>query len=116
MYLRVDRLHGATEELGHIEVVAATINGLLTGAADRGEATDAPLKSVAGMGNPHHFLNGAQGAHRGRVEKMLDIPNILERDDSGGEEVQLAEKPQVHALGYHPGELAEIAQRLMKDA
>lgn len=52
----------ATEELGHIEVVAATINGMLTGAADREEATSSPLKGVAGMGNPHHFLNTGQGA------------------------------------------------------
>src|SRR5499426_869232 len=33
----------ATEELGHIEVVAATINGLLTGAVPRGEAPDSRL-------------------------------------------------------------------------
>ena len=52
----------ATEELGHIEVVAATINGLLTGATDREEVGSAPLKGVAGKGNPHHFLNTGQGA------------------------------------------------------
>ena len=38
------------------------MNGLLTGAAERGEATDTPLKSVAGIGNPHHFLNNGQTA------------------------------------------------------
>src|SRR5437763_11193320 len=56
----------ATEELGHIELVAATINGLLTGAATRtpedADSPDSPLKSVAGVGNPHHFLFSGQGA------------------------------------------------------
>jgi Mn-containing catalase len=52
----------ATEELGHIELVAATINGLLTGATERGDPTDTPLKSVAGVGNPHHFLFSGQSA------------------------------------------------------
>jgi Mn-containing catalase len=230
----------ATEELGHIEVVAATINGLLTGAADRGKATDTPLKSVAGIGNPHHFLNNGQtalvanalgapwqgdyvfntgdvvldmlhnfflecGARMGKlrvyettdnpiarqmcgyllvrggvhqvayakalkeltgveVEKMLNIPNISNNDipeakkfqdtgahhtlyrfspddyrdidkiwkgshpEDGGDLVvedgppeggpvnPLPEEPQVYAPGYDPGELAEIAKRLMKDA
>jgi Mn-containing catalase len=53
----------ATEELGHIELVAATISGLLTGAVERMPAdSDAPLKAVAGIGNPHHFLFAGQGA------------------------------------------------------
>ncbi len=54
----------ATEELGHIEAVAATINGLLTGAAPRAEgaASKAPLEGVVGTGLPHHFLVGGQGA------------------------------------------------------
>jgi Mn-containing catalase len=53
----------ATEELGHIELVAAAISGLLTGAVERRPADDdAPLKSVAGVGNPHHFLFAGQGA------------------------------------------------------
>jgi Mn-containing catalase len=46
----------AAEEYGHIELVAATINSMLTGASDKGLA---PLK---GEGNPHHFLKGGQGA------------------------------------------------------
>ena len=57
----------ATEELGHIEVVAATINGLLTGTTERGAATTAPLKGVAGMGNAHHFLNNGQTALAGNA-------------------------------------------------
>src|SRR4051794_3292622 len=38
------------EEMGHVEAVAATINGLLTGAAPReeGNAPAAPLESVMG--------------------------------------------------------------------
>jgi Mn-containing catalase len=53
------------EELGHVEAVAATINGLLTGAAPRveGAAAQHPLEGVVGMGGlPHHFLFGGQGA------------------------------------------------------
>src|ERR671938_1704047 len=46
----------ATEEYGHIELVSAVINGLLTG-AERGEdITDSPLKSLkdqAGLRHPH---------------------------------------------------------------
>ncbi len=44
----------AAEEFGHIELVAATINSLLTG-ADAKEA-------VLGGGNPHHVLKGGKGA------------------------------------------------------
>ncbi len=34
----------------------------------------------------------------------------------GGPVNPLADEPQVFAPGYHPGELAEIAARLMRDA
>ena len=53
----------AAEELGHVEAVAATINGLLTGAAPRqeGAASEAPLEAVLGKGLSHHFLFGGQG-------------------------------------------------------
>src|SRR3954447_23748717 len=54
----------AAEEYGHIELVAATINTMLTGAspvADGKPPSDA-LAGVKGMGNPHHFLAGGQGA------------------------------------------------------
>jgi Mn-containing catalase len=228
----------AAEELGHIEVVAATINGLLTGATERKEVTDTPLKGVAGVGNAHHFLNTGQtalvgnalgapwqgdyvfntgdlvldmlhnfflesGARMGKlrvyemtdnpiarqmcgyllvrggvhqvaygraletitgveVTKMLNIPNISNEsipeakkfndmgvhhtlyrfspddyrdvdkiwkgqhpEDGGALRVQdgppegsavnpLTPEPQVFAPGYHPGELTEIAQRLMR--
>jgi Mn-containing catalase len=52
----------ATEELGHIELVAATINGLLSGTTERSESPDHRLAGVAGVGNPHHFLFSGQGA------------------------------------------------------
>jgi Mn-containing catalase len=54
----------AAEEYGHIELVAATINTMLTGASpiDDGRAPDAALSDVKGIGNPHHFLAGGQGA------------------------------------------------------
>jgi Mn-containing catalase len=53
----------ATEELGHIELVAAAISGLLTGAVERKYADEnAPLKSMLGVGNPEHFLASGQGA------------------------------------------------------
>src|SRR4051794_36435140 len=54
----------ATEEFGHVELVAATINTMLTGASpvNDGRAPDAALADVKGLGNPHHFLAGGQGA------------------------------------------------------
>jgi Mn-containing catalase len=54
----------AAEEYGHIELVAATINTMLTGASpiDDGRAPEAALAGVKGIGNPHHFLAGGQGA------------------------------------------------------
>src|ERR687898_84568 len=54
----------ATEEFGHVELVAATINTMLTGASpiDDGRAPEAALADVKGVGNPHHFLAGGQGS------------------------------------------------------
>src|SRR3954469_22222447 len=54
----------ATEEFGHVELVSATINTMLTGASpiDDGRAPEAALAGVKGIGNPHHFLAGGQGA------------------------------------------------------
>src|SRR3954470_6457184 len=54
----------AAEEFGHIELVAATINTMLTGASptDDGKAPSASLAGVKGIGNPHHFLAGGQGS------------------------------------------------------
>ena len=58
----------AAEEFGHIELVAATINTMLTGATPQangrknGGSPGSPLAGVKGIGNPHHFLAGGQGA------------------------------------------------------
>ena len=56
----------AAEEFGHVELVAATINTMLTGATPtstpNGRAPGSPLSDVKGIGNPHHFLAGGQGA------------------------------------------------------
>jgi Mn-containing catalase len=54
----------AAEEYGHIELVAATINTMLTGASPTGDgrAPSDSLSDVKGVGNPQHFLAGGQGA------------------------------------------------------
>ena len=54
----------AAEEYGHIELVAAAINTMLTGASpsENGSGPGTPLGSVKGVGNPHHFVSGGQGA------------------------------------------------------
>ena len=54
----------AAEEFGHVELVAATINTMLTGATptDNGRAPSNSLAPMKGIGNPHHFLAGGQGA------------------------------------------------------
>jgi Mn-containing catalase len=53
----------ATEEFGHVELVATTIATMLTDASDPKEkAPDAALAALKGIGNPHHFLAGGQGA------------------------------------------------------
>jgi Mn-containing catalase len=54
----------AAEEYGHIELVAATINTMLTGVSptSNGKAPSDALSGVKGVGNPHHFLAGGQGA------------------------------------------------------
>ncbi|HEY7198388.1 MAG TPA: manganese catalase family protein [Gaiellaceae bacterium] len=53
-----------TEEFGHVELVAATINTMLTGATpvDDGRAPEAALADLKGIGNPQHFIAGGQGA------------------------------------------------------
>ena len=52
----------ATEELGHIEMVAATINAMLQGTTDDGAPDSSPLSDVAGLRNTHHFIVNGQGA------------------------------------------------------
>jgi manganese catalase len=56
----------AAEEFGHVELVAKTINTMLTGATptttSNGRGPGSPLKGLKDVGNPHHFLVGGQGA------------------------------------------------------
>src|SRR5687767_11700336 len=56
----------AAEEFGHVELVSKAINTMLTGATPtstpNGRGPGSPLKGVKGVGNPHHFLVGGQGA------------------------------------------------------
>jgi Mn-containing catalase len=58
----------AAEEFGHIELVAATINTMLTGATPQRNGRNGrggpghPLSRMKGVGNPHHFIAGGQGA------------------------------------------------------
>ena len=51
----------AAEEFGHVELVAATINTMLT-EGDDGRAPDAALEGVKGQGFAGHFLVGGRGA------------------------------------------------------
>ena len=50
----------ATEELGHIELVSATVNLLLSGSTGPGAPDEAPLARAAGLRNTHHFIVTAQ--------------------------------------------------------
>lgn len=52
----------ATEEFGHVELVSATINTMLTdpGAADNGRAPEPALAQLKGVGNPHHAIAGGR--------------------------------------------------------
>jgi Mn-containing catalase len=56
----------AAEEFGHVELVAVAVNTMLTGATPtatpNGRGPGSPLEGVKGIGNPHHFLAGGQGA------------------------------------------------------
>jgi Mn-containing catalase len=54
----------AAEEFGHIELVAATINTMLSGASpvDDGKAPKASLSDVKGARMSQHYLLGGQGA------------------------------------------------------
>ena len=54
----------ATEEFGHVELVSATINTMLTdpGAADNGRAPEPVLAELKGVGNPHHAIAGGRAA------------------------------------------------------
>ncbi len=51
-----------TEEYGHVELVASTVNGMLTGSSSGGDPTDTPLAGVMPPPNPHHFIVQGQTA------------------------------------------------------
>lgn len=51
----------ATEEFGHVELVASTINTMLTDRGAAGEGVSA-LADAKGIGNPHHFIAGGRAA------------------------------------------------------
>ena len=53
----------ATEELAHIELVAATINLLLEGSTRPGAPDTAPLARAKDLRNTHHFISTAQTAY-----------------------------------------------------
>lgn len=55
----------ATEELGHIELVAATVNLMLTGTTKPGAPETAPLAPGVNLRNTHHFIVTAQTAFVG---------------------------------------------------
>lgn len=52
----------ATEEIGHVELVANTINLCLDGSTKSDEGTDVPLGSGLNVRNTHHFIATAQTA------------------------------------------------------
>src|ERR1700710_1322288 len=52
----------AAEEFGHIELVAATINTMLTGAADGESGESGTLKGVKGTRNTQQFIAGGAAA------------------------------------------------------
>ncbi len=52
----------AAEEFGHIELVAATINTMLTGADDGEPGTSGSLSDVKGTRNTQHFIAGGAAA------------------------------------------------------
>ncbi len=52
----------ATEELGHIELVAATVNALLSGSTSPAAPDEAPLSPATSLRNTHHFIATGQTA------------------------------------------------------
>lgn len=52
----------ATEEIGHIELVAHTINMLLSGSTEPGKPEDSPLAAAKNLRNTHHFIATGQAS------------------------------------------------------
>ncbi|MBA3438330.1 MAG: manganese catalase family protein [Pyrinomonadaceae bacterium] len=55
----------AAEEMGHIELVSATINGLLVGTTKADDPTKTPLAPALDVGNLRHFLDTSQASFCG---------------------------------------------------
>lgn len=49
------------EELGHVELVATTINMLLEGTGQQSDPVSGPLEAMKGMRNSQHFIVGGPG-------------------------------------------------------
>src|SRR3954451_20378771 len=69
----------AAEEFGHIELVAAAINTMLTDPAQvDAQAPDATLAKYKGQGATHHFLAGGKGALAGNSTPRRSMRWIME--------------------------------------
>ena len=140
------------EEYGHIELVAATINGMLTGASDASQVhgqVGLPLKDAKDKRLSHHFIVSGRGRARGQLARPAvagrlrllhrtlyrfspddyrDIDKIWKGPHPGdGQEITIAdgppkgaappdtpEQPGIGVPGYDIGELAQMAQRLLR--
>ena len=51
----------ATEEIGHIELVSATVNSMLTDSMKHGHPTTTPMADAKDLRNAHHFIVSGQG-------------------------------------------------------
>jgi Mn-containing catalase len=76
----------AAEEFGHIELVSATINTMLTGAADRRPLRGAPLRRLKGARNTQHVL--APGGAGTLVQDSMGKPWTGENVFSSGDLIE----------------------------
>jgi Mn-containing catalase len=75
----------AAEEFGHIELVAATINTMLTGAGDGKPGVNGSLADVKGVRNTQQFIAGGAGA---LVQDSMGKPWTGENVFSSGDLVE----------------------------
>ena len=106
----------AAEEFGHIELVAATINTMLTGATptSNGKAPGKALAGLKGVGNPHHFLAGGQGLNTGLVDAVVLAKTLAEvvsgrRDASFLDEYERLRRPAAVQVLALAGRLTNMA-------
>jgi Mn-containing catalase len=76
----------AAEEFGHIELVSATINTMLTGSADGPAANDGPLSGLKGVRNTQHVL--APGGAGTLVQDSMGKPWTGENVFSSGDLIE----------------------------